>query len=94
MLKGLLHHIFLRKHETAPFLMTLLATYFMLVSYLAYSSILKMEATYSFETSVAFQQTTWHYIPKDTTLYSQQLFLTRRGLLYHMLERKHWVAVF
>jgi hypothetical protein len=45
-------------------------SYFMLVSYLAYPSILNIEATYSSETSVTFQQTIWHYIPKDAALYS------------------------
>jgi hypothetical protein len=37
---------------------------FALVSYMAYSSTLKMEAKYSSETSVDFQQTTQCYIPK------------------------------
>jgi hypothetical protein len=41
---------------------------FMLVSCLAYSSILKMEAKYSSETSVDFQGTTRCYIPKYRTL--------------------------
>jgi hypothetical protein len=41
------------------------ATCFTLVSYLAYSSILKMEATCSSETSVDFQQTTGRYNPED-----------------------------
>jgi hypothetical protein len=45
----------------------LLATCFMLVSCLAYSSILKMEATCSPETSVDFQQTTLRYIPEYRT---------------------------
>jgi hypothetical protein len=36
----------------------------MLVSCLAYSSTLKMEATCSYETLVDFQWTTWHYIPE------------------------------
>jgi hypothetical protein len=40
-----------------------------LVSYLAYSSTLQMEATISSETSSAeFQRTTRRYIPEDTTL--------------------------
>jgi hypothetical protein len=42
-----------------------------LVLYLAYSSTLKMEATYSSETLVGFQQTTRRYIPEDITLYLQ-----------------------
>jgi hypothetical protein len=41
---------------------------FMLVSYCAYSSTLKMEPTRSFETLVHFQQTTQRYIPEDRTL--------------------------
>jgi hypothetical protein len=45
-----------------------LATWFVLVSCLAYSSTLKMGATYSSEMSVNFQWTTWHYIPVDRSL--------------------------
>jgi hypothetical protein len=45
-----------------------LATCFTLVSCLANSSSLKLEATCSSETSVDFQQTTWSYIPQDTSL--------------------------
>jgi hypothetical protein len=41
---------------------------FTLVSYLAYSSTLKMEATCSSETSEDFQRTTRRYIPEDRTL--------------------------
>jgi hypothetical protein len=33
---------------------------------------LKMEATYSYETSVAFQQTTQRYIPEDRTLHNHR----------------------
>jgi hypothetical protein len=47
---------------------SLLATCFTLVSCLAYSSTMKMEATCSSETSVDFQRTTRHYIPEDKTL--------------------------
>jgi hypothetical protein len=43
----------------------LLDTCFMLVSCLAYSSTLKMEATCSSETSVDFQRTTVRCIPED-----------------------------
>jgi hypothetical protein len=43
-------------------------TCFMLVSCLAYSSIVKMEATCSSETSDDFQQTTRRSIPEDRTL--------------------------
>jgi hypothetical protein len=41
---------------------------FTLVSCLAYSSAMKMEATCPSETLVNFQWTTWHYIPKDRAL--------------------------
>jgi hypothetical protein len=50
---------------------TLLATCFMLVSILASSLTLKMEATCTSETLIEFQRTTWRYIPEDRTL--QQL---------------------
>jgi hypothetical protein len=40
----------------------------MLVSCLAYSSTMKMEATYSSETSVDFQRTKRRYIPEDKTI--------------------------
>jgi hypothetical protein len=43
---------------------------FMIVSCLAYSSTLKMEARCSSETSVDFQRTTRRYIPEDGTLHS------------------------
>jgi hypothetical protein len=46
----------------------LLATCFMLVSCLSYSSTLKMEATCSSETSVEFKLTTRRYIPEARTL--------------------------
>jgi hypothetical protein len=36
--------------------------------FLVWSSILKMEAICSSETSANFQQTTWCYSPKDRTL--------------------------
>jgi hypothetical protein len=41
----------------------------MLVSYLAYSSTLKLQATYSSETSVYFHWTTGSYIPEDGTFH-------------------------
>jgi hypothetical protein len=40
----------------------------MLVYCLAYSSILKIEAACSFETSVGFQRTAKRYIPEHETL--------------------------
>jgi hypothetical protein len=45
----------------------MLAACFMLVFCLAYSSTLKMKATYSSKSSFDFQQTTWHFIPEDGT---------------------------
>jgi hypothetical protein len=45
----------------------MLATCFILVSCLAYSSTLKMEATYPSETLIDSQRITWHYIPEDAT---------------------------
>jgi hypothetical protein len=41
---------------------------FTLISCMAYSSTLKMEAEYSSEKSVDFQRTTPSYIPEDRTL--------------------------
>jgi hypothetical protein len=43
---------------------------YMLVSCLAYSSTLKMEATCSSEMSVHFERTKRRYIPGDITLYT------------------------
>jgi hypothetical protein len=48
---------------------------FTLVSCLAYSSILKMESTYSSETSVDFQRTTRRYVPEDRTCSATMSFL-------------------
>jgi hypothetical protein len=49
-----------------------LASCFMLVSWVAFSSTLKMEAICSSETSVGFQQTTRRYIPRiENFSYSQ-----------------------
>jgi hypothetical protein len=45
---------------------------FMLVSCLAYSSILKMEAICFPEASVVFQRTTQCYTPEDRTLHNHQ----------------------
>jgi hypothetical protein len=44
----------------------------LLVSCLAYSSTLKMEATCSSETSVYFQRTTGRYIPEDGTFHDHR----------------------
>jgi hypothetical protein len=45
------------------------ATHFMLVSCLAYSLTMTVEATFSPETLVDVQRTAWHYIPEDRTLH-------------------------
>jgi hypothetical protein len=50
----------------------LLATGFMLVSCLAYSSTLKMEAVCSSETSADFQRTTLNHIPVDKILHNHR----------------------
>jgi hypothetical protein len=52
----------------------LLATCFTLVSCLAYSSTLTMEAICSSETSVDFQRTARRYISKDRTLYFRDVW--------------------
>jgi hypothetical protein len=46
-----------------------------LVSCLAYSSTLKMEATCSSETSIDFRRTTRRYIPEDGTLQNLTVFV-------------------
>jgi hypothetical protein len=43
---------------------------FMLVSWSAYSSTLKMEATCSPKMSGDFQWTIWHYIPEERTFHN------------------------
>jgi hypothetical protein len=48
----------------------LLAACFMMVSCLAYSLVLKMEAIYPSETSDDFQRTTWRYIPDDINFHN------------------------
>jgi hypothetical protein len=55
-----------------PTSMKQVAASFMLVSCLAYSSTLNMEAKYSFETSVDFQRTKWRYIPEDRNLHNHR----------------------
>jgi hypothetical protein len=59
----------------------LFATYFMLVSFLIYSSILKMETICSTETAADFQQNTRRYIPEDETL--ERRMLTQFFHLFH-----------
>jgi hypothetical protein len=55
---------------------------FKMVSCLAYSSALKMDATCSSETSVYFQRTTRRYIPGDTNLLGKRLDAITRRLLW------------
>jgi hypothetical protein len=43
-----------------------------MASCLAYSSTLKILATFSSETSVKFQLTTWRYIPEYSTLHDHR----------------------
>jgi hypothetical protein len=50
---------------------TKLATCFMVLSFLVYSAALKMEATFSAETLLDFQRTTWRYFPEDRNFYNQ-----------------------
>jgi hypothetical protein len=57
------------KEHVASIFVALLANCFVMVSFLAYTSTLRMEATYSSETLVGFQQTTWRYIPQYRTLH-------------------------
>jgi hypothetical protein len=57
-----------------------------LVFCLAYSSILKMEAVCSSETSVEFQRTTRRYIPEDRTLNNHRCWnLTSHVLAFRWL---------
>jgi hypothetical protein len=53
------------KQETRTKQVVSWACWFMLVSCLAYSSTLKIEATCSSETWVDCQRTSWRYIPED-----------------------------
>jgi hypothetical protein len=50
---------------------------YLLSSWFLACSFFEMEATYSCETSVDFQQTTPCYIPEDRTLQGNHLFLTQ-----------------
>jgi hypothetical protein len=56
----------LHRHEAGK-QAALLAKCFMLISCLAYSSTMMMEATYYSDMSVHFQRTTRLYIPEDRT---------------------------
>jgi hypothetical protein len=54
----------------------------MLDFFLAYSSTLKMEATYSSETSVDFQRTTERYIPEDGLIILSERWKTNYVQMY------------
>jgi hypothetical protein len=54
----------------------LLANSVTLVSYLVYSSNLKMEAAWSSDKSVNFKRITRYYIPQDRTLHNPHCELT------------------
>jgi hypothetical protein len=51
-----------------------LAACFILVSWFAFSSTLKMEAIFCFETSIDFYRTTGHHITEDETLQDRSCF--------------------
>jgi hypothetical protein len=68
------------KPSKKPASRALLATCFMLVSFLVYSSTLKTEVTCSSETPVVFQRTTWRYIPEDRTLRRSEQIKFRENL--------------
>jgi hypothetical protein len=63
----------------------MLATCFTLVSWLTYSSTLKMEATCFSETSFDFQRTIRHYIRGDKTLHNH-----RRENFKSCISFNHW----
>jgi hypothetical protein len=69
----------------------LLATSFMLVSYMAYFLTLKMEAICSSKTLVDFQQTAQYYIPKDRILlkFGFITFLGEKMKLSLYMEMEH-----
>jgi hypothetical protein len=54
---------------------------------LAYSSTLKMEATFSCEKSVDFQRTTRHYIPEDRTLHNHRCKNLKSYIIYSFIYR-------
>jgi hypothetical protein len=54
----------------------------MLVSFLAYSSTLNMEATCSSETSADFQRTTRHYIAEDRNLFQNEIVFVAFSLIF------------
>jgi hypothetical protein len=66
--------------------MTLLAVCSMLISCLAYSSTMKMEATCYSETLVDFQRKTRRYIPEDMT--------NHLDVYYHFYMTKCWPSIY
>jgi hypothetical protein len=67
----------------------LLATCFTLVSYLAYTSTLRMEVTCSSKTLVDFEGITWSYSPEDRTLNNhrcENLKSYRHALIYQKVN--------
>jgi hypothetical protein len=64
---------------------------FTLVSFLAYSPTLKMEAICSFETSVDFQRTTRRYIPEDNALrnifFDKVMFLLKARMRHGVVRK-------
>jgi hypothetical protein len=69
--QSILIHLFVMKDSNFTY-RTLFVTCFMLVSCLAYSSALKMEATCSSETSVDFHRNTRRYISEDITIHNHR----------------------
>jgi hypothetical protein len=63
------------EYNTVYSVENLLATCFTLISCLAYSSTLKMEATYFSETSVGRQRTARLYVPEGIWLADISLYL-------------------
>jgi hypothetical protein len=53
---------------------------FLLAIYLNSSSTLKMEAVFSFKTSVQFYQTTWHFIQENSIIQPLEEFSARRKI--------------
>jgi hypothetical protein len=71
----------------------------MLVSCLAYYSIMKLTATYSSETSIYFQRTIWCYIPEGRTLHIHRCAWASNltyVLLVHSYEEfcRYWRNIF
>jgi hypothetical protein len=61
----------------------LLATCFILVSFLAYSTTLNIEAICSFQSSVGFQR---HYVPEDRTVHNHRCEVLKSYSLMHYLH--------